>query len=699
MTESHAFDVLMATDLRFPGGTTASVVEETLAQNRAGYRTGLLHLPSPIQRPGDPFAPRIRALVESGAAELVLDGPVSAKVLVIRHPSVLASTPPWLPQVRAEHVLIVANQVPVDPRAHSPYYDVWATQRAARPFGEREPVWAPIGPTVREALAHHAGEVPMLATDWTNIVDVDSWHVPREGVVDRRPVIGRHSRGHWSKWPATKEEILAAYPDDPRYSVQVLGGTEAPRDVLGRLPGNWVDLPFNSVTPAQYLASIDFLVYYHHPALVEAFGRTVLEGLASGAVAVVDASFEPTFGTACVYATAGEARTAVDELSADPDAYQRQSAHGVALVRERFSYEAHARRLAELIGPAESSGETSQTSERSAEVAPEPRTLVVLPHRGDSPDSVLAALALPEDEVPVVLLTADDAPTALVRRAQVETIPEVAAGLEPGDRQRYLAARVSGIVDTCAIGRVVLAGDPDQLQADLDPTVELAMARRASAVGSRPERESSSGWEISAVRRGNTPAQAGRSLHTVARRGANLLRQRAPRPVVRMGVQAKRALRSANARALHHLAPAGALRMHPARLPRLTPPPSPITDGRPAVVFVVLDQSLAAAETTRAIMQRAVLSNAFLPVLLAPPSWIGAARKAGVAIETLVPQEEFAAPYTSRWPGYFRRRLAEVVQAFQPAAALTLATAPPGARSPVDEALDVAESLSGQRSI
>ena len=53
-------DVIMATDCRFPGGSTASVVEEIEAQHRAGYRTALMHLPSPVQRSRRPFAPRIK---------------------------------------------------------------------------------------------------------------------------------------------------------------------------------------------------------------------------------------------------------------------------------------------------------------------------------------------------------------------------------------------------------------------------------------------------------------------------------------------------------------------------------------------------------------------------------------------------------------------------------------------------------------
>ncbi|UFU02210.1 hypothetical protein LQF12_11910 [Ruania suaedae] len=701
MTEApRTVDVLMATDLRFPGGTTASVVEECLAQHRAGYRTGLLHLPSPIQRPGDPFAPRIRSLVESGAAELVLDGPVHAKVLVIRHPSVLGAPPSWLPQVQAEHVLIVANQVPVDPRARAPYYDVLATQQAARAFGRREPVWAPIGPTVREALAPWAGQVPVLAEDWTNIVDVDAWYQPRGGGVSDRPVIGRHSRGHWSKWPATREDVLAAYPDDPRVTVRVLGGTEAPRDILGHLPANWVDLPFNSVTPAQFLASIDFLVYYHHPSLIEAFGRTVLEGLASGAVAVVDPSFEPTFGPACVYAGVREARAAIESLPPEGEAYRRQSALGVALVRERFSYEAHARRLADLIGPPEEA--TAPAAPGADAAQPSPRTLLLLPQAGTMPDAaLLGAVAGPADdhaEALIVLLPASEA--GHLPEHQVETIPAVAEQLAAGERARYLTARVTGLVATCAIGRVAVVGDAVWVRRALDPAIEV-VAVRSTADGAAPAGERPSPWTL--VEQPSAPAQAParRTPQDLARRGANLLRQRAPRPVVGLGVRAKRAARTAHGQAVGRLMPAGVLRLRSTEVPALSTPPSPVGEERPTALFVVTAAGPPAEGAVAAIAERAVLSNAFRPVLLAPPVWIEAAHRSGLAIETLTPKDAIAAAYTSGWSGYFRRRLIEVVHAFQPAAAVSLTFEPSVPSVPscsLDEALDIAESLSAQRS-
>ncbi len=689
-------DVLMATDLRFPGGTTASIVEEVTAQARAGYRTALLHIPSPIQRPGVPFAPRIRSLLESGMADLVLDGPVHAKILVIRHPSVLTAMPPWLPHVTADKVLIVVNQVPVDPRAHAPYYDVMENHRAARRFTDTEPVWAPIGPAVRKALTRFEPRIPMLDHDWTNIVDADAWYTPRSHAPGDHPVIGRHTRGHWSKWPADRQTLLAAYPADERYTVQVLGGTEAPRDVLGYLPKNWIDLPFNSVAAADFLGRTDFVVYYHHPALIEAFGRTVLEGAASGAVTIVDPLFEPTFGPACVYAEPLEVRRIIDRMSIDHDAYTSQSRRAVEHVRAHFSYDAHAARLAALIGPPEPrpAGGADDDGAWEALPADETKTLIVdlrpraslgvaevrQLHRASDPDGVASALLL----VPAAAVTEE-----LRAIADIETIPDVVDDVSSRERHRYVRARVQGILETYPrIRRVVVLGDADTVLSAVPPAVPLH----------RAVREDQRWCTSEPVQRSNgVVAHSGRSVSELTQRGINLLRQRAPRLVVRLGLLSKHAARSLHAQTLDRLAPSGALLIERTEIPKLPTPPSPISNRRPTALFVVTDPSIAAGETLLAIRRRAVISNAFRPVVLAPTTWLTEGDRLGIVVETFVVRRLTTQAYTRAQSGYLRRRIAEVVQAFQPASATTIRRGPGDPSSLLGEALDVAEELSTQR--
>ncbi|MFO7959612.1 MAG: glycosyltransferase family 4 protein, partial [Nitriliruptoraceae bacterium] len=276
------YDVIIATDARLPGGTTASVAEEILAQHAAGYRTALVHLPSTLSATARPFSPRLQELVAAGRCDLVRHGPLHADALIVRHPRVAAELDPGaLPAVDVGSVLMIANQAPgtVDGVRAAHYEPQVANERLAAWSGH-EPRWLPIGPLVRRNLTALAPELPLAEHDWVNVLDVDRWRVSRTG--PRSPVrIGRHSRDHELKWPADAASLLAAYPEG--FDVRILGGARSARALLGgRLPPSWTVYGFDELPVRRFLASLDVFVYHHHPAWVEAFGRTIIEALAAG---------------------------------------------------------------------------------------------------------------------------------------------------------------------------------------------------------------------------------------------------------------------------------------------------------------------------------------------------------------------------------------------------------------------------------
>jgi hypothetical protein len=102
--------------------------------------------------------------------------------------------------------------------------------------------------------------------------------------------------------------------------------------------------------PERFLSTVDFFVYFHHSRWVEAFGRTVIEAMASGAVAVLPPHFETLFADGAIYAEPDEVRELVRRLHADRRAFVRQSRRGAALVAQRFGPAVHVERLRGLIG-------------------------------------------------------------------------------------------------------------------------------------------------------------------------------------------------------------------------------------------------------------------------------------------------------------------------------------------------------------
>ncbi len=343
------FDVVIASDFRFPGGTSHSVAEEIAAQTAAGYRTALAHLNGPLLQTLRPFNPLIRAHVEDGAAHLLLgEQPVRTRLLVIRHPATAQYSMNQLPPIRPDLVVIVANAGPhnIDGRVH---YDPQLVTEVVRKRFALDPLWAPIGPLVRREIIRTVDPGQMLPSDWVNIIDADQWAAPRP-MRSARPVIGRHSRPSAQKWPESARVLQQVYPADGSWEVRILGGAQPVERLLGAIPESWTVLPFGAVAPKEFLAGLDFFVYFHDTRWVEAFGRTILEAIATGVPAVLPPHFEELFGPAALYAEPSNVRALVERYWRDEDRYTEHVHQAQSVVRERFSHQTHVARLNELLG-------------------------------------------------------------------------------------------------------------------------------------------------------------------------------------------------------------------------------------------------------------------------------------------------------------------------------------------------------------
>ena len=352
LSNQRQVDVLLLSDLRFPGGTSHSLAEEIAAQAQVGWSTGLVHMNGPLVSRLRPVNPRIREQIRHGWARLFVGNrPIRAQLVVVRHPAVLQAAADQLPQIETERVMIVANAPPIDIDGYRHYRPQVVDRIARERFGV-DPVWAPIGPLVRESVA---SEIPagLREQDWVNIIDVDRWRVNRSEWQADRPVIGRHSRPSRQKWPTEAKVIETVYPVDGSAVVKILGGAEPVREVLGYLPNSWQVMSFGAMHPREFLAQLDFFVYFHHPAWVEAFGRNILEAMASGLPTILPRHFRPLFGEAAIYADPPDVPSVLNRLYADRGAYGDIAERAVTSVRARFGYEAHQQRIAELIGPPE----------------------------------------------------------------------------------------------------------------------------------------------------------------------------------------------------------------------------------------------------------------------------------------------------------------------------------------------------------
>ncbi len=361
MAAATPLDVLYVTDLRFPGGSSTSLSEEVVAAVRAGYRVGALHARSVSLKAERSFHPRIQGHIDSGDLVLVRPGErVRCGLTVVKHPTVLVEPFGGRLPVRTDAVAVFVGQVPVDVDGTVYYRPLDVHANVEEAFGE-SPTWHPVSPVVRRSL--DSAGVPMADADWPEVIDAADWAVVRTGPRGGIPIIGRHGRPSPLKWPSDPEVLAAVYPLDGTAEVHVLGGVDGLDALVGSPPASWTVWGFNAIAVPEFLAGVDFFVYYHHPDLSEAFGRVVIEAMSSGCVAILPQTFEATFGDGCLYAEPEEVRGLIESLHGDPEAFMSQSRRASESIVRNFSHDAHVSRLRQMVG--EPNGGTGRASPRS----------------------------------------------------------------------------------------------------------------------------------------------------------------------------------------------------------------------------------------------------------------------------------------------------------------------------------------------
>jgi len=343
-------DVLLVADPRFPGGTSTALISEARALVAAGYRTGFLAMASdllPVRRAPHPG---IADLIGAGGLVAVPPGtPVTARLACIHHPTVLSDWPAGPCTVRAGQTVIVAHHPPVDATGAVQYDTARIGQVAADLFGPA--VWAPVGPAARAAFAGLPAALPLTPADWVNVIDPSDWPGARAAPLSARATIGRHSRPGRDKWPDTRDDLLAAYPDAPDIRVRLMGWDAGLDKDLGPRPAGWQVLPFGAMPVARFLTSVDYFSHYHSAAWIEAFGRAPLEAMASGLPCLLPPSFANLFHEGAIYTAPEGVADTVRRLHADPAAWARQSARAVAVVTDLYGPARAVARVAERIGP------------------------------------------------------------------------------------------------------------------------------------------------------------------------------------------------------------------------------------------------------------------------------------------------------------------------------------------------------------
>ena len=177
---------------------------------------------------------------------------------------------------------------------------------------------APVSPhnrgTVLDWMARDDRAWSVTSTDWLAVFE-QPLTPPNPCPRDRR---GRHSRPGLEKFPPL-DTMIAHFPAHAARCA-ILGADGYLIDPSSA-PAHWEVYRFGDLDVAEFLAGIDFFVYFTHPLWRESFGRVIAEAIAAGKVVITDPGTATTFGEAVVASDGSDVEEVIQGFIADPRRY------------------------------------------------------------------------------------------------------------------------------------------------------------------------------------------------------------------------------------------------------------------------------------------------------------------------------------------------------------------------------------------
>lgn len=345
------FDIVFATDYRFPGGTTTLTTNEIEAAARKGYRIGMIQIDSPLNSTRDVIADRALDMAQlDGVEVLSLNDVANVSVMVVRHPTVIQFTEMLKSQLNVGRLIVIVNNPPVLSGGRGVVFELETVARNARAlFGVAVEI-VPESAVTRQMVRSVSDEGILASFNWPGFLNTADFSVQRTSSKGRNPVLGRHSRDASLKWPDRASTTLQVYSGGEKLDVRILGGISSQRESLQQqLMQRTEVLEFGAVPVPDFLASVDFWAYYHSDSLTESFGMATVEAMASGLVVFLPKYMEPNFGDGAVYCDPSEVRGLIEEYWKDPLRMRHQGERARRVVEERFSEDSFFSRLSGLI--------------------------------------------------------------------------------------------------------------------------------------------------------------------------------------------------------------------------------------------------------------------------------------------------------------------------------------------------------------
>lgn len=352
---NNHYDLVIISDLSLLGGTRRCNEGYIAAALESGLRVGLFHWPRYDLKLADIANEYTELTYKDNVDMLVHEDEISADLVIIHHPPILKYEIDAVPKIQCEKLGILINQSPMQLWSQEPhYYNEDEVNQLCVKLFNKKPTWIPISPIVNKTMKMAGGGQHLHDQVWyppySKSLVGKTPELPENFGGERKIILGRHSRDHWTKWPSQPKQLQAAYcANSKQVAVKLLGGAKTPKKMLKTLPKNWSVLEFDSVAVDTFISELDFFLHFTHEDYIEEFGRNIMEAMAHGRVVLLPHSYEVIFGDAAVYCLEKDVEKMVLEMWNSAEKYRAQALKGYNFVVDNCSQEKVAKNIAGLL--------------------------------------------------------------------------------------------------------------------------------------------------------------------------------------------------------------------------------------------------------------------------------------------------------------------------------------------------------------
>ena len=346
-------DIVIVTNLRFPGGNASSTLDELRFFSEQGWSVLVVHCPTDGclgKTTSERYAPHADKAITFHDFERL-----ECKTLIVRHPAVACSFgfERFKHKLAPENAYFVINNSKVRPSG-APVYSIEKVYEHAKGMtvqGAQTVKVCPISPLMRDELSEIIPDDMLSNSNWTPTFDLGAYKHAPKATMSTPIAIGRHGRDGPEKWIEDPILLQRVFPSSDEFEISILGGAKNAEKILGGLPSNWSVHEFGSIAPKEYLETLDAFVYFPNRNLNEGFGRTIAEAMIGGVPCILPHKFHQVFGDLAFYGAPEQVPDILRELAKDDKGRQAFLYEVQSIAELCFSTAAIGTRFAEWPNP------------------------------------------------------------------------------------------------------------------------------------------------------------------------------------------------------------------------------------------------------------------------------------------------------------------------------------------------------------